>query len=222
MAIATVQPNLSVRPQRVYESYDLAINQGETFSLVVRWETLPLVYKSISGITKGGPATITCAAHGAPDGWLAAVVSAGGMRQINAKHFPPWSSEMHPVTSTGTDSLAFNDVNASSYTAYTSGGSLVYYTPVDMAMGYSARMQVRATVDAEDPPLLSLQSGVDAPLSGITIDNTAKTITVLINATDTAAIDWLTAVYDLELADGSAVITRLLSGNVAVSDEVTR
>lgn len=199
---------------------DIEILQGKTFSRVVRWETLPLVYKPITAITQAGPVAITAVGHGMPDGWRAAVVSAGGMRQINASHWPLIDTDFHQATVSSSSVVTFNDTNSGSYTAYTSSGSLVYYTPVDLA-SFTARMMIRDTVDATTT-LVSLVSGVAAPLSGITLDNTLKTITLFISATDTAALTFLTGVYDLELVSPTGVVTQLLSGNVTVTDEVTR
>jgi hypothetical protein len=78
-------------------------------------------------------------------------------------------------------------------------------------------MQIRATVDAADPPLVSLVSPTD-----ITIDDTAKTVTITITAVVTAAYTFSSGVYDLEMVSGAGVVTQLLSGNVTVLDEVTR
>ncbi len=87
-------------------------------------------------------------------------------------------------------------------------------TPINLT-GYSARMQIRASVDSSST-LVSLTSG-----SGITLGGAAGTIAVLISATDTASLSQ-NGVYDLELVSGSGVVTRLLQGNVIVSKEVTR
>lgn len=202
------------------DTQDIEILQGKTFSRIVRWQTPPLVYKPITAITQAGPVAITATGHGMPDGWFAAVVSAGGMRQINAAHWPLIDTDFHQASVTNANTITFNDTNSGSYTAYTTGGSLVYYTPVDLT-SYTARMMIRATVDAT-AVLVSLVSGVASPLSGITLDNTLKTITLLISATDTAALTFLTGVYDLELVSPAGVVTQLLSGNVTVTDEVTR
>lgn len=195
---------------------DLEIQQGKTFSRVVRWETTPLVYKSISAITKASPVAITAAGHGLTDGWRVAVVSAGGMRQINAKHWPLIDVDFHPCTYVNSGSITLNDVNSADFTTYTSGGALVYYTPVSLS-GFTARMQARATVEATATLFeLTTSNG------GITLDDSAKTITLLISATATAAFDWTDGVYDLELVSGGGVVTQVLKGAVTVSTEVTR
>ena len=194
---------------------DLIIRKGETLVRVVRWEALPYVYSAITGITQAAPAVVTSAGHGLVTGWRAAVLSAGGMRQINAKHTPPADSEFRKVTKVDASSINFNEVDSSRYTAYTSGGFLVSYTPVVLS-GYTARMQIRETVEATTT-LASLVSPTD-----IVLDDTNHTITITIAAVVTAAYDFKTAVYDLELVSGTGVVTRLLEGAVIVSDEVTR
>lgn len=195
---------------------DITIKKGKTFRLVTRWETLPFIYKAISGITQAAPVVITASAHGLPEGWRTAVVSAVGMKEINAKSFPPAEDEFKKATVLTSSTVSLNEVNSADYHAYTSGGYLVYYTPVDLD-GYTARLQVRATEQATGAPLLSLTSS-----AGITLDNTNKTITITISAADTADLDFATGVYELEMEDGSGVVDQLLKGTVTVEPEVVR
>lgn len=195
---------------------DLIIRRGKTLSQLVRWETEPLVYVPITAITQAGPVVITAAAHGLVNGWNVAVVSAGGMRQINSRNWPLRSGDFHKATVLTADSITLNDVNSSGFNAYTSGGSLVYFTQQSLA-GYTARMQIRATAEAVDPALVSLVSPTD-----IAIDDTAQTITITIAAAVTAAYAFGSGVYDLELVSPAGVVTQLLSGDVTVIDEVTR
>lgn len=84
--------------------------------------------------------------------------------------------------------------------------------------GYSARMQIRPTVDDAGIPF------VDATdLNGkLVLGGVAGTITLNIPATDTAALVFSEAVYDLEVEDASGVVTRLLKGDVYLSPEVTK
>lgn len=195
---------------------DITIIKGSTFSRVLRWEALPFVYTPITAISKAAPAVVTAAGHGLVTGWRAAVLSAGGMRQINAKSTPPTARDFHKVTFVSSSQINFNDIDSSEFSTYTSGGSLVYYTPVSLS-GFSARMKIRATA-SDTTVLASLTSPAD-----IVLDNTAHTITVTISASATAAYTFSEGVYDLELVSGDAtpVVTKLLSGNVIVLDEVT-
>ena len=197
---------------------DFTILKGKTFLRVLRWESLPLVYKAITGITQAAPVVITAAAHGLPDGWRTAVVSVQGMREINAKvpgkGKPPVASEFHKATVLTAGTIALNDVNSLEFAAYVSGGALVYYTPVSLA-GATARLQIRATEEAT-AVLLNLVSPTD-----IVIDDTAKTITITITDVVTAAFTFLTGVYELEITIGG-VVTQLLRGSVTIEEEVVR
>lgn len=88
-------------------------------------------------------------------------------------------------------------------------------TPIDLT-GYSARMQVRDTVDS---PAFHIEL-TDAN-GRIALGGTAGTIQLTIAATDTAALTFEDAVYDLELVNG-ATVTRLVYGGVQLRPEVTR
>ncbi len=198
------------------QSQDLTIIQGATFEQIVRWETLPLIYKPITAITQAGPVQITATAHGCPDGWRAAVVSAGGMRQINATHWPLTDVDFHKVTVNDSANITFNDTNSGSYTAYTTGGSLVFYTPTTLT-GFTAALTVVAS-QGSSAALGTYTSG--APDNSIVIDtaNFLSTITLPSSVTQLLPTTWGTtsAWYYLEFTDGSGNVTQLLSGNITV------
>jgi hypothetical protein len=92
-------------------------------------------------------------------------------------------------------------------------------TPTDLT-GYTARMKIKLGV-FETTSLIDLTT----ENGRIVIDpdqvaNTGK-LTLQISATDTAALDFDQAVYDLELVNGS-VVQRYLMGVVKLSREVTK
>ena len=89
-------------------------------------------------------------------------------------------------------------------------------TPIDLT-GYTARMQIRATVDSS-----TVIHELSTANGELTLGGTAGTITFGIPAATTAGFTFDEAVYDLELTDASGVVTRLLKGNVYLSPEVTR
>jgi hypothetical protein len=196
-------------------STDIIIHKGSTFAKVVRWEKLPFIFTPITAISKAAPAVITAPGHGLVTGQRAFVTGAGGMRRINAHKMPPYKSDFHRIIAVDPSNVQFNDVDSTNYTAYTSGGSLVTYTPESLAAA-TARMQIRETVESPDPALVSLVSPTD-----IVIDDAAHTITITISDTATTALTFATGVYDLEVVV-SGVVTQLLSGNVVVLPEVTR
>jgi hypothetical protein len=83
--------------------------------------------------------------------------------------------------------------------------------------GYTARMQVRATLESAST-LVELTTAN----SRIALGGTAGTISLTISATDTAALTAGRGVYDLELVSGSGIVTRLLQGVATISRNVTR
>jgi hypothetical protein len=83
--------------------------------------------------------------------------------------------------------------------------------------GFTARMQVRATLESAST-LVELTTANDR----IALGGTAGTITLSISATDTEALTAGRGVYDLELVSGSGIVTRLLQGVATISRNVTR
>jgi hypothetical protein len=88
-------------------------------------------------------------------------------------------------------------------------------TPWDLT-GYTARMQVRTTVEATDK-LLDLTTS-----SGITLGGSAGTVAITVSATGMAALISGRHVYDIEVVSGSGTVTRILEGKFIVKAEVTR
>lgn len=193
-------------------SYDFTVRQGETFQRVVRWEIPPFIYKAIQSITQAAPVEIVSATHGLVNGWRTAVVSVKGMTEINAKNNPLRATDFNKATVVNANTVQLNKVNAADFSEYESGGYLQYYTPAPLA-GYSARMTIKDRVGGT--VLLALVSPTH-----IVIDDAAKTITVTISATDTAAFAPGRYVYDFEMVNG-AVVTPILNGEIEVTAEVT-
>lgn len=79
-------------------------------------------------------------------------------------------------------------------------------------------MQIRATIAATDTIIDLTQTNgraqVTAPDSG--------EITLLITDEDTAALNFTSGVYDLEIEYADGTVDRVLYGKVALSKEVTR
>jgi hypothetical protein len=92
-----------------------------------------------------------------------------------------------------------------------SAGSAVNLT------GYTARMQLRQSIDASGAAVLSLTTENNR----IVLGGTAGTIDLSVTATTMETVSPYTYVYDLELITGS-VVTRLVQGTFEVRGEVTR
>lgn len=92
-----------------------------------------------------------------------------------------------------------------------SAGALIDLT------GYTARMQVRSSIDA-DAVLLSLTT----ENGGIVLGGANGTVELVMIAAQTAAQTWLKGVYDLELVRSDGYVTRFVQGAIATYKEVTR
>lgn len=82
--------------------------------------------------------------------------------------------------------------------------------------GYTARMQIRTEIDAEDTVIeLTTENG------GITLGDEEGTITLVILSEDTAEIT-SDGVYDIEIIDETDRVFRVLKGKIRLEPEVTR
>jgi hypothetical protein len=190
---------------------NLKVYQGSTFTEILRWESGTKIYKPITGITKTAPVVITATAHNIPTGWRARVTNVVGMKELNCA-----ADVYYVVTDTATNTVTINAVNALGYTEYVSGGVLEYNEPVNLT-GYTARMQIRGKLT--DTTVIKELTTVNG---GILIDNTLKTITVKLSATETALLDFASAVYSLELVSSSGEVFQMLNGTLTLVKEVTR
>jgi hypothetical protein len=189
---------------------NLKVYQGSTFKEVIRWESSTKVYAGITAITKSAPILITAIAHGIPVGWRTKITNVLGMKEVNS------TEVYHTVTSTTTDTVTINAINALGHTDYISGGVFEYNQPVDLT-GITARMQVRDKLTSDTVLLeLTTENG------GIIVDNSLKTITLVITATVTAAFTFTQGVYSLELQNVAGEVFPFTTGNVSVVKEVTR
>ena len=196
-------------------AYDITIKQGSTFSLTLKYGQPQFTVKAITGVTKSGQAVVTVPTHGLTIDWPVWIVGVAGMDQINHT-----SAELRDACQAyyayyvDGNSLRL-DVDTTRFGAYTSGGEVLYHPPVNLT-GYTARMQIRETIESTTP-LVSLTEA-----SGITLGGAAGTIGITISATDTALLDFDSAVYDLEIVSAGGVVTPVAYGNVYLNDEVTR
>jgi hypothetical protein len=84
--------------------------------------------------------------------------------------------------------------------------------------GWSARMQLRAAID-DDEPALELTSEED---EGLTINGAAGEVTIAITASQTEELESGEYLYDLEIENDSGQVFRLIEGTVTVNPNVTR
>lgn len=186
---------------------DFCLSTGETFRPVFRWALETLDSKAVTGITKAAPAVVTAVAHGLPEGWPCAVVGAQGMNQINAERYPPQANDWQRGTPLTADTVQLNTVSSADYSAYTSGGFLVYRRPADLA-NITATFKVWGNPAHTGTPEVSLTE-----IAGITLDNTLKTIIPMFQ---TEGETWTTGYYELAVTDANGVVTTLAEGVITL------
>jgi hypothetical protein len=187
---------------------NLKIYQGSTFSETVRWESSTKVYAPITNISKSAPIVVTAIGHTIPVGWRTKINGVGGMKEVNSDNYLI-------ATGVSASTVTFNSINSLNYTTYVGGGVLEYNQPVDLA-GYTARMQIREKLTSTTT-LEELTTGNGKVL----VNNTTKTISLILSAAITEAYTWKSGVYSLEL-EKEGVVVPLLYGNVTLEREVTR
>lgn len=195
---------------------DITIKQGSTFSLTLKYGQPQFAVKAITGVTKSGQAVVTATGHGLTVDWPVWIVGVAGMDQLNHT-----SDELRDACAAyyayyvDANSLRL-DVDTTRFNAYTSGGEVLYHPPVNLT-GFTARMQIRETVEST-----TVLHSLTTENGGITLGGAAGTIALTISASDTAAFTFDTAVYDLEVVSGGGVVTEIASGAVLMNNEVTR
>lgn len=86
--------------------------------------------------------------------------------------------------------------------------------PINLS-GYSADMELKSAPGGSTALTLSTGNGK------IALGGAAGTVTVSFSSTDSTSLTLPTYVYDIELTDGSSLVTRLVQGTITVSPEVT-
>jgi len=186
------------------------IYQGSTFQQTLRWESAERVYKPITAVTKTAPVTITAVGHGLVDSWRVKFTDIVGTKELNS------STAYHQCTVVDVDTISINTINAISYTTYVSGGVIEYNKPIDLA-GMTARMQIRSKLDSD-----TVLHELTTENGGIILDNTTKTIKLVIPASATTLFTFVQGVYSLEIIDSLGTVTPFAGGTVSVVKEVTR
>jgi len=100
--------------------------------------------------------------------------------------------------------------------------------PINLT-GYSGKMMIRSNYADQNPTTyITLSSSLAVDGTGLNFSGSngntppiSGSIGIYISATSSSAFTFTTARYDLEIRSGS-VITRILEGQVSLSQEVTR
>lgn len=108
-----------------------------------------------------------------------------------------------------------------------------YLSPANAVIdltGYTARMQVRLDTTSVDPPIwdlttenagLAIVTGTATLADGTTV-LLAQGIKLNVTATQTAAVTWDKAIFDIELIEPGLDVLPFIKGTLTPSPEVTR
>jgi hypothetical protein len=192
---------------------DLTIKQGKSFAQVLQWEQPKLIYRPITAATVADPCVLTVPTHGMPNNWHFRIINAKGMTQLNPDaDTGRFANGLDDYTATVIDpnTIELNDVAASALKAYAGGGSIIYRLPYDLA-GFTARMKVK-----DDPASLTTILDLTNVNGGIVLDNTLKTITIVVTEVQAIALVPGSYYFDLELVSAGGAVTELVHGTVTV------
>jgi hypothetical protein len=196
------------------DTYNFTIQQGVTFNPRIFYGQEAFTLKPITGLTKAGRGVMTAVGHGLTQDWFGWIAGVSGMDAVNHKSDEIGvNGRAYTLRYVSADSLML-ELDTSRFGAYSSGGDLLYKAPMNLA-GYTARMDIRASVDAT-ATIATLTTANAKIILGTGV------VELLLPATETAGFTFQQAVYDLELVDGSGKVTRLLDGIITLSKEVTR
>ncbi len=189
----------------------LTIKQGETFRKKWTWCSGANVTKAIAAMTKGFPTLLTVTAHGLPNG----PIPVGIVNVADLATASPLPADRIIATKVDTNTISI-DIDSSDFSTYTSGGVLVYTSPMDLT-SYLGRCMFRQTIGSATAIV-----DVDHTDGGIVLGTTEGTVELVLTAAQTTALALGAMVFDLEVESSAGVVTRIASGTVVLDKEVTR
>ncbi|MCH5583104.1 hypothetical protein [Pseudomonas syringae] len=197
---------------------DINIVKGKTFEFMYRYAEHELLYLPITAMPNTAPVRLTITGHGIPDGWPVRIEGVRQPVELNSAE-----DSFYIATSVDANTIELNTVRADQWRTFSAGGLVILNRPFDLT-SCAARMQIRDRVDGK--VLLNFSSdpfAVPVPDGSITVDVELAALVVRLNASKTTDIEWLRAVYDLELItpDGAVYPVTAIS-KVTVGEEVTR
>lgn len=188
----------------------LTLLQGATFRKGWAQYEGDDVVKSIASISLGYPTTFTVMAHGLPTGVIP--VGIVNVTKLETSTVDPADRVIARKVDVNTFTV---DVDSSDFTAYVSGGYLVYTPPKDLT-GYTARAQLKKKVTSED--VIWELSDSD----GITLGGTEGTIDIEISAERTADVVFSKTFMQVELIAPDGTVERPIDVKFVLSKEVTK
>lgn len=190
----------------------LTLQQGATFRKSWTLYEGNDIVKDIASITMGYPTVFTVTGHGLPAGPIPIALVNVGTRLNTASVNPD-----DRITAQKIDANTFSvDIDSSAFTAYTSGGKLVYTLPKDLT-GYTAEAHLRKRVTSIESPLFTLTESDGIDLGGI-----EGTVTVEITDERSATVTFSKSVLQVELTSAGGETIRPIDIRFQLDKESTR
>ena len=178
----------------------LSARIGASADIALRLETSELRFIAITGMAKTAPLRVTAQSHGIPDQWYTAVIDPRGMTEMSAVDSNKIrESEFHQITVIDANTVDFMEISAASFSAYTGGGYLAYYEPMDLSGYTSARMDIKRRVGGDVELALNTTDGT------LEIEAATHSVWIRLDDTDLAALPARDYVFDIELISATAV-----------------
>lgn len=198
------------------EKLSIEVRKGATVVIPLRLESGTLVFKQITAMSQSAPLEVTVPSHGLPPVWRVGFQNTP-WDDLNS----PWddlsSSAMRLVSAKDGSTIVVDGLNSSGFTPYTSGGQIVYYSPIDLSIYASARMDVKTRPGGA---LLASYSTADGQLY---LDNTNKAVVLRLIPTDTEGVRSGKWSFDIEMVanDGSVLAICSPDSEIVFLQEVT-
>jgi len=198
------------------------VYQGSVFDQIFRWETATKTYANIININRSAPCVIQVAVGSEvpPASWRVRINNVLGMKEINNLG----DDTYYISTNSFGNTVIINEIDSTNYTAYTPvtstapfNGVLSWNYPRDLSVYTGARLQIRKTTTSS-----TVELELTSTAGEIILDNTEKTIRVKMSSDQTANLNFLNAVYSLELTDVDDNNLIFVIGNLSLTNEVVR
>lgn len=180
----------------------VCIAQGTKYNYLAQLGAEPLIYKAISAKVSSTPLTLTITGHGMPATWGAAFTDIG-YDDIDSDEWPPADSDdFHEATTVDVNTVKFNNIDLARLDGTFANGSIAYLTPVDLT-SCSAALNI---YDSAGALVLAIKC---------TLDNTAKTITAVIDAGNVLLIVG-SYTFSLLFTDSGGTVTEEDRGSINI------
>ena len=198
---------------------NLTMVKGKSFMRTIYWGLEPLQFRTVTGVSKTAPVTLTVPNHGLPASWPIAITDVAGMSEINAKAKVPLPDEYLIASRVDQDTLTIPNLSAVGFSNYTSGGLIRFATPANLT-GCSALFQARRKPGS---PVLLEMSTVEG--GGVFLDVENSRILLYTSPEQTETLGFKVAQYELELRPPptqyapAGDVYPIMRGTLAVLDE---